>query len=180
MAFTDPVITPYAARMVGCLAREVAQLPKPPKNVGLRPGAQAPIMLSTNRDECCEGLAWVRATKVVHSSTQNWPSADVIPQGGCGTKLLAVTLEIGIVRCAPTKPAQKIPSGEEWNAVAEATYLDYIAMERAICCFLKGFRWLNLTSDWSPLGVDGNCVGGSIDFTYAIPPCACQDVESPS
>lgn len=180
MAFEDKVITPVAAKMLGCLATQVDQLPKKPKNVGLRPGAQAPIMLSTNRDECCEGLAWVRVTKVVPSSTNNWPSADVTPQGGCGTKMVAISLEIGIVRCAPTKPAQKIPSVEEWNEVAEATYLDFTAMSRAICCFQEQWRYLTLVGDWTPLGVDGNCVGGTINVTVAAPPCNCEDIESPS
>ena len=180
MAFDDKVITPRAARLVGCLAREVAQLPKPPKYVGLRPGAQASIMLSRFKDECCEGLAWVRLAGVVPSSTQNWPSADVTPQGNCGTKMLALNFEIGLVRCAPAKPADKMPSVEEWNAVAEATYLDYIAMTRAICCFQDGYRFLTLVGGYTPLGVDGNCVGGTIDFTVAAPPCNCEDIESPS
>lgn len=182
MAIEDNVISPVAAKLLVCLAGQVAQLPVPPKNVGLRPGAQAPIGISTTRDECCEGLAWIRLMKVSHSSTQNWPSADVIPQGNCGTKLLALQFELGIVRCAPTPPAQKMTSSEQWNIVSEATYLDYIALERTVCCYIDQLRSppLYLVGDWSPLGVDGNCVGGTLEVTIAAKPCACQDMESPS
>lgn len=184
MAIEDPVITPVAARLLGCLAGQVQLLPESvrPKHVGLRPGAQAPIGISTTRDECCEGLAWVRLSGLSHSSTQNWPSADVIPQGNCGPKMLALKFELGIVRCAPTKPAQKMTTSEEWNAVSEYTYLDYIVLERAICCYFEGLKSppLYLVGDWSPLGVDGNCVGGTLEVTIAARPCACKDIESPS
>lgn len=183
MAFDDAVITPVAAALLGCLATQTDLLPNAPKNKGLRPGAQAPIGISAHgRDECCEGLAWVRLMKVGHSSTQNWPSPDVIPQGLCGTKLLALQFELGIVRCSPTPPAQKIVTSEQWNVVSEATYLDYIAMERAICCYLGRFKVppLSLVGDWTPLGVDGNCVGGTLEVTIAAKPCTCQDLESPS
>lgn len=180
MAFDDLVVTPRAARLLACLDTQVSMLLRPPRNVGLRPGAQAPIGISTSRDECCEGLAWVRLSKIVPSSTNNWPSADVIPRGGCGTQMLALTFEIGLVRCAPTPPANKMTTSETWNTVAEDTYLDYIAMTRAICCFQEGYRYLTLVGEYTPLGVDGNCVGGTIEFTVAAPPCNCVDVESPS
>lgn len=180
----DPIITPVAARLLACLAAEVAKHPKPPKYVSLKPGAQAPIMLdASGRDECCQGSAWVRLSGVVPSSTNNWPSADVTPQGGCGTKLLALTFELGVVRCAPTPPANKLTEPETWNLVSEYTYQDYIAMTRAICCYLNQFKapWLNLTGGYTPLGVDGNCVGGTLTWTVAAPPCNCEDhTESPS
>lgn len=181
---TDTVVTPLAARLVGCLQTQVDLLDEPvrPKRVGLRPGAQAPIMLSVTKDECCDGVAWVRLTGISHSSTQNWPSADVIPQGLCGPQGLALKFELGIVRCAPTPPASQIVSVEKWNEVAEATYLDYIVLERTICCFLDSFKVqpLNLVGDWSPMGVDGNCVGGTLEFTVRANPCACEDIESTS
>lgn len=182
MAIEDLVITPVAARMLGCLATQVGLMDEVdrPKHIGLRPGAQAPIGISTRRDECCEGLAWVRVTQVVPSSTNNWPSADVVPQGQCGTKMLAIGLEIGIVRCAPTPPAEKMVTDEQWNRVASLTYLDYAVMERAICCFVDGYRFLTLQGQWTPLGVDGNCVGGTINLNVAALPCNCEDVESPS
>lgn len=180
--FDDLVITPVAARLIACLATQADLLPNPPKYKGLRPGAQAPIGISISKDECCEGLAWVRLAGVVPSSTQNWPSADVVPQGNCGTKLLALSFELGIVRCSPTPPADKMVTVETWNLVSEAVYLDYIAMTRAICCFLDQYKVapLNLTGQYEPLGVDGNCVGGTLAFTVGVPPCNCVGVESPS
>lgn len=178
--FEDRVITPVAARLLGCLATQVALWPEliRPRHVGLRPGAQAPIGISTSRDECCEGLAWVRLTGVVPSSTQNWPSADVVPQGGCGTLMLALNFEIGIVRCAPTPNASKMTSVEAWNMLSERAYLDYITMTRAICCFQAGTSRLTLVGAYAPLGVDGNCYGGTISFSVAALPCNCEDLES--
>lgn len=178
--YEDRVITPRAARLVGCLATQINLWPEliRPKHIGLRPGAQAPIGISTRRDECCEGLAWVRLTGVVPSSTNNWPSADVTPQGGCGTLILALNFEIGIVRCAPTPDASKMVSDEAWNALSEKAYLDYITMTRAICCFQDGYRYLTLVGGYTPLGVDGNCYGGTITLSVAAPPCNCENLES--
>lgn len=185
MAFIDEQSAkPLAAALLVCLSQQVALLERPPSNVSLRPGAQAVIGIATRRDECCEGVAWVRTASIAPSSTANWPSPDVTPYGvpgGCGPQRLAVVFELGIVRCSPTPSASGIISDEQWNALSELILDDYAAMYRAFCCFQQQFNTRPmLVGQWTPLGPDGNCIGGSMNVTVAAPPCNCGPLESPS
>lgn len=180
MPISESAAKPLAAALLACLAREMENLARPPKNISLRPGAQATINLSTRRDECCEGLAWVRVTGIVPSSTVNWPAADVVPTN-CGPQMLAVQLEMGIVRCAPTPPAEQLVTDEQWNALSELILDDYAAMYRAFCCLMDRYDTRKfLLGSWTPLGPDGNCIGGILPLTVSAPPCYCGPLESPS
>lgn len=182
MALIENTVTPLAADLLVCLSEAVQALGEfKPRNISLRPGNQAVIDVATRRDECCEGLAWVRVASIAPSSTNNWPSPDVIPQGGCGVTRLAIVLEMGIVRCAPTKPANQLVSNEEWNALSELLLDDYAAMYRAYCCYAEQHQYDRiLLGQWNPLGVDGNCIGGTMNLTVPAHPCNCQPLESPS
>jgi hypothetical protein len=182
MAIVDLVATPLAMRLLVCLADQVAQLEKPPANVMLRSGSQVNFLLSLTKNECCSGLAWVRVSSIVPSSGgngQNFPSQDITPQR-CGTMRYAVELEMGVVRCAPVATATAIPSDDRWNISAADTLADFAAMDRAICCFLDGFPGLALPGAWTPLAVQGMCVGGTMTITASADPCNCTDDESPA
>lgn len=182
MATVDLVATPLAMRLLLCLDREVALLEKPPTNVMLRSGNQVNFLMSLTKNECCSGLAWVRVAGIFPSSGgngQNFPSQDLTPQR-CGTQRYAVELEMGVVRCAPVATAQAIPSDDRWNISAVDTLADFAAMDRAVCCFLDGFPGLALQGAWTPLAVQGMCVGGTMQLTASANPCNCIDDESPA
>lgn len=178
MPIVDMVARPLAERLLICLDAQVQDLEKPPKYVMLRSGNITNFLMSINKNECCAGLAWVRVAGIVPSSGQNWPAQDLAPQK-CGTAQYAVELEMGVVRCAPVATAQSIPSADTWNISAIDTLADFAAMDRAICCFLDGFRGLALPGAWSPLAVQGMCVGGIMTLTASAAPCNCVDEDSP-
>lgn len=178
MTIVDLVATPLAMRLLVCLSTQVAQLEKPPANVMLRSGTQVNYLMSLTRNECCEGLAWVRVAQIVPSSGNSWPAQDQTPQR-CGTQRYAVELEMGVVRCAPVATAQAIPSDDRWNISTIDTLADFAAMDRAICCFLEGFTGLALPGAWNPIAVQGMCVGGTMNLTASANPCNCVDHESP-
>lgn len=178
MAIVDLVATPLAMRLLVCLDGQVVQLEKPPAHTMLRSGTQVNYLMSLTRNECCEGLAWVRVAQVVPSSGNNWPAQDITPNR-CGTQRYAVELEMGIVRCAPVATAQAIPSDDRWNISAIDTLADFAAMDRAVCCFLDGFNGLMLQGPWNPIAVQGMCVGGTMTINASANPCNCVDEESP-
>lgn len=180
MAIVDLVATPLAMRLLVCLSQQVALLEKPPVNVMLRSGNQVNFLMSLTKNECCSGLAWVRVASIVPSSGasgQAFPAQDITPLK-CGTSRYAVELEMGVVRCAPVATAQAIPSDDIWNISAVDTLADFAAMDRAICCFLDGFGGLALPGAWTPLAVQGMCVGGVMSLTASANPCNCVDEES--
>lgn len=179
MAIVDLVATPLAMRLLVCLGEQAAMLEKPPRDVMLRSGNQVNFLMSLTKNECCNGLAWVRVAQIAPSSGNNFPSQDQTPQK-CGTARYAVELEMGIVRCAPVATAQAIPSDDIWNISAIDTLADFAAMDRAICCFLDGFNGIALPGAWTPLAVQGMCVGGVMSITASANPCNCIDDESPA
>lgn len=173
----DQVAWPLAIRLLGCLDAAVSELEFVPKNIGLRPGDSVAFYVSRMRDECCEGLAWVRVVSVAPSSSAQWPNPDITPQS-CYPLRYAVVLEMGIVRCAPAPGANDIPSQDAWDNLTELILNDMAAMQNAACCFGEDFNGLYLTGTWTPLSIEGACAGGSMTLTASASPCNCEPVES--
>lgn len=176
MAVSDPLVMPTARELLECLAQEIAKVENPPKYVQLRPGSVVDHLLSTTSDECCEGLAWVRPASFYPNSAV-FPTQDVSPQPK-GVGAWAFTLELGAVRCAPTPDADSIPTGAEWDAVTQAVMDDAAAMRRAICCWIdavQGRAKRVLPGTWTPLAVEGGCVGGVLPVTFRGPACDCDE-----
>jgi hypothetical protein len=171
---TDHVLTPPATELLGCLEDALALFHDPadrPANIHLRTGNQAEPLLSTTRDECCEGLAWVRV--VTWYPTTAFPEQQVV-YNRCAVLLWGVVLEMGVARCAPMTDASQLPSAEEWAAVTERVNADSAAMQRAVCCFKDADpdrMWL--AAPWAPIATEGGCVGGTMQLTVAMPPCNC-------
>lgn len=177
MALSDPVVLPLAYELLACLEQEVDKVAHPPVYRGLRPGQVVDHLISTSSDECCEGLAWVRPALFVPSSGV-FPIQDQEPVPG-GVKSWAITLEMGVVRCAPTPSEDRIPTSAEWNAVVDAVMDDAAAMRRALCCFIAldpGRRIKStLPLEWQPLDTEGGCVGGTLQVVVRGPACDCSD-----
>lgn len=181
MGVIDKVIKPVATRMLTCLDEQRLKMDATvrPKLIGLRPGNAMAMLLSMTDDECCKGIAWVRVDAVFPSST-NFPNPDLQPMQRCGIKQWAVRLEIGIARCAPTTGARTMPSGDTWNEASDLIYDDFAVLNKAICCFTDKYKWAWVAGQWSPLPVEGRCMGGSMMLTVAAPDCNCGADESPS
>lgn len=172
MTITDPGVLPIAEMLLSCLQTALADVADPPANVSLRVGTQVDLLLSQTRDECCEGVGWVRVVSIYPSAV--FPNAD-LEAVRCWPLQWAAILEMGVARCAPTPDADGIPSPDEWNAISEAVLSDAAAMRRALCCFtdLDPDR-MYLAGLWQPLSVEGGCLGGAMQVTVAIDACDCE------
>src|SRR5690606_661273 len=105
-----------------------------------------------------------------------FPIQDEEPLPG-GTRSWAITLEMGVVRCAPTPNETLIPTAAQWHAVVQAVMDDAAAMRRAICCFIdmdpvKRQKY-TLPLEWQPLDTEGGCVGGTLQVIVRGPACDC-------
>lgn len=176
MPVADPLVMPLARELLACLDQEIQKVANPPAHVGLRPGTVVDHLMSTTDDECCEGLAWVRPAGFFPSSG-TFPAQDEVPLPK-GVSAWAVTLEMGVIRCAPTPEPTEIPSASEWDTTTQAVMDDAAAMRRALCCFIEARqgRLRNvLPGLWQPLSVQGGCVGGILPVTLRGPACDCSE-----
>jgi hypothetical protein len=177
MAISDPLVMPLALELLECYEQELAKVASPPEYIGIRPGTTVDFLLSTSEDECCAGLAWIRPAGFFPSSGP-FPNPDETPLTK-GVLAWGVTLEMGIVVCAPTPDANAIPSAEDWLATTQEVMDAAAAMRRAICCFIDAKpnqRKQNvLPGLWQPVAVQGGCVGGVLPVTLRGPACDCVD-----
>lgn len=179
MALTDPVVMPLAEALLECLGQEIAKVEDPPRFLGLRPGTQVDHLLSMHDDECCSGKAWVRVVSFAPSSGV-FPNQDVewVKGASAGALAWAITLEMGVVRCAPTPGPNAIPSDVEWGGVVQAIMDDAAAMRRALCCFIDNDgdtrKRQVVPGTWEPAPVEGGCVGGVMTLTVKGPACDCE------
>jgi hypothetical protein len=172
----DPLVMPLARELLECFRQELLKVDFPPKYVQLRPGNVVDHLLSTQEDECCEGLAWVRPSGFYPNSGV-FPVQDPAPQPK-GVGAWAVTLELGAVRCSPVGDEDELPTAQDWDDTTQAVMDDAAAMRRAICCFIEARqnRARNvLPGLWQPLSVQGGCVGGILPVTLRGPACDCSD-----
>jgi len=179
----DPLVMPLARELLACYEDELAKLgDDAPASIGIRPGTVVEFLLSMSDDECCSGLAWVRPARFFPSSA-SFPNQDTVAQKQ-GTRAWAVVLEMGVVRCAPTPGPESIPSNAEWDAVTQAVMDAAAAMRRAICCWIAmdpvRRKQQILPGEWSPVAVQGGCVGGVLPVTIMGPACDCADAGASS
>jgi hypothetical protein len=170
----DPMVWPVVEAMVASLEDQSRCLVDPPRVVMARPGDRIELLLAEGRDECCEGLGWVRVVTIYPSANFPTPDSDGTQATMCGPIGWAIILEIGIARCAPVPAANVIPSAAEWNTVVEAVMADAAAIRRAVAVFktLEDYEdtpWL--VGAWLPLPTEGGCVGGAMQVTISAVPC---------
>lgn len=161
---------PLAQTLLQCLEDALVANGNPPGIICLRHGDHVSPMLSTTTDECCTGLAWVRVVSTNRADRFDTGSSS------CINHLRMTTLEMGVVRCMPTPPADQIVTCDQWTAVAVQADSDHSAMEAALCCLVADgllpgdpeYR----ASLYEPRGPDGNCVGGTMQIEIDHG-CAC-------
>lgn len=126
---------------------------------GIFVGDIAPLaLMKCGADQC--GVAWVRPGPTYPSTTfplQADPSALL----RCGAPL-AMTLEVGVARCAPRATnGQLYPDPQDTFDSARLYMSDMQAMRRAICCLKKMSGVLYSMQQWSPIPVQGGVSGGT-------------------
>lgn len=159
--------------LLACFTTALNERPAPPAYIMLRPGQEVTPLLSTTKDECCQGLAWVRVAGIEVA-----PSLDLQTGRRCFGTLRQITLELGVMRCAPTPPANTIPTADQWGALFLQLDSDYDAMEAALCC-LRPFveertDEVPVAGEYEPIGPDGNCIGGRMTITLEAD-CGCTE-----
>jgi len=160
----------WAQTLLLCFQSELqAPHPQPilPEHVMLRPGQQVTPLLSTNDDECCRGLGWVRVASF--SGVRELNSTD-FRDAMCFSQERVLTLEMGTARCAPTPGAAGLPSEDEWTALALILDADMNAMERAVCCAFAEADDVAV-GEYEPFGQDGNCIGATMTVRITMEAC---------
>lgn len=172
---TDNMVLPLANQLLACLCDSLAANPNPPLNCCLRVGDVVYPDFNQYQDQCCDGLAYVRVSRVYPSL--EFPSQVEI-WTPCADMALAAELEMGVFRCEPQQGATELPSCDEWTATATQVANDWEAMVRAACC-LDGQLQVSspgtpvLIGVWQPANSGGGCTGGILPITVGVMNCSC-------
>lgn len=150
----DTTAWPGVQALIECLCTEMV-------NSGLGPlclcsplpGSQIAL------DYGAEGMAWVRVAGAWPSA--NFPNPDPGGRGAC-TSPLAIQLEVGAARCAPSLGDDgELPTLSEQFEVTRLQLADMAAMRRAIlCCDLANNGRVALGA-YTPAGPQGGVVWGT-------------------
>lgn len=157
-------------QMLACLTIAVQAADNPPANIQFLPGAQAGEDLSEYQDLCCSGTAYVRMTPM-YPSFQDFPAPDT-QATPCQSQAMAITYEVGIMRCAPTGSVTQVPTAAAWAAAHHQQMIDAKSLFQTLCCY-QSFYNLDamLFGQWSPGGPSGGCLLGTITMTHQISGC---------
>jgi hypothetical protein len=161
-----------AQDLLACLEAALLAGPNPPpaNKIMLRAGSEVTPLLGTGTDECCTGLGWVRIVRV--SGVKQLGDRDNVT---CFQAERALTLELGVARCAPQAPVSSVPTEDQWASAALQLDADHGAMEAAVCCAFGDPSDLLAeevaVGDYEPFGVDGNCIGGTMTVTVRMQAC---------
>lgn len=166
----DPVAQPILDALLLCLENEIERVPVPPAVVCLRVGDRVDLLIAQGRDECCEGLAWIRLVQIYPSS--DFPAVDetyLKCQLGW-----AVVVELGVVRCAPIGDENDLPTCNQWTELANSITADTAALRRTLMRFkaLDDYRHTPyVPGTWEPMTTEGGCAGGAMLVTVQAPMC---------
>lgn len=179
----DTLVAPTLRQILACMAATVASVPNPPAHYRVVPGIEVYPALGTDGnggvvvlDECCEGVAWVRMVDGPYP-TAEFPNEEAwYPDHPTS---LAITVEMGVLRCGGGPGIELAPTDAQWGADAQAVEDDKAALRRAFCCIEALIQsGPTLMQDvvygpgrWQPAQGDGNCMGGSLQVTVQLPYC---------
>lgn len=172
-AVADPSVWPMLVKALACLSAAADEVDAPPLYRQIRTGDSISASISPTQDECCQGLAWVRPVQI--SPTNAFPTPESAYQN-CPPAELAVEVELGMLRCHPmmaegSSDADLLLVTEgQWATTTSRVLADAAAMRRAACCLI-GQGYSVFVGSWSPAAVEGNCTGGTMRITVAVPFC---------
>lgn len=169
---TDNMALPLANQLLTCLCDALSTNPNPPAQCCLRVGDVVYADFNQYQDQCCEGLAYVRITRIYPS--HEFP-AQLETWTPCANLQFAVELEMGVFRCEPQQGTVDLPSCDEWTATTTQVANDWEAMTRAACCLQDQLPVGDplLMGVWQPMNSGGGCTGGILPVIVATMNCAC-------
>jgi hypothetical protein len=178
----DTMVMPILTNAHTCLLTEMGKVPNPPAQVQIRPGSVFTAMADSTGDECCQGIAWVRAAGKVPTGG-DWPNQLGSVQGPSASRgqpaYYAVQVELGIYRCIPVISNVEgandgYPTGAQWLAAAQEHEDDSAALRRAVCCLRAIYgNDAVLEGPTQPMPNEGNCGGQLVVVTVRAPACDC-------
>lgn len=162
MTFTpDAQVWPLLTDLASCLCREItdAGLPEP-CFCGVLPGAQVALDYCTSCDDGRCGMAWTRLAAIL-------PVLSETPVPRRCQVGLVISIEAGVVRCAPMPDDDGNPPSmaEQFEATA-LQMADQAAIQRALLC-CSGIE-APVLGAYQPLGPLGGCVGGSWTANFTL------------
>jgi hypothetical protein len=176
----DKMVMPVLLVAEACLTTEAGKLAKPPAEYQIRPGASFVAYADQTRDECCNGIGWIRPG-------QMWETDDFPVQRTGASKIepadYAVVIEIGIIRCLPTQSDQPglqgqgaKPTNAQWLQATQEAMDDAAALRRVVCCLRELYHIdAVVAGQINPLQNEANCSGTTITVTMRVPACDCFD-----
>ena len=169
---SDLLILPVAQSLLTCLCEALPlemAVDKVPDECCFRTGEIVSSDASAYEDLCCSGLAWVRPV-TMFSASDDFPNPDTSSVvDACGPFAWGLTLEMGVLRCAPTGSATAIPTCAEWTELNTDIFNDARAMRRAMCCWIGQFDPSSVAiGAWQPLPTTGGCAGSTWQVTVQI------------
>lgn len=146
----DDAIWPLMVQLQQCLCETLSERGLMPGDCfcGMFPGDNAVWDYS-------DGLAWVRLVDVYPSTV--FPSANTTPRVSCSA-MLAATLEVGLLQCAPGMGGDgSLPTQEQQFEATRLQMAGMRAIQQAIaCCDIE----LMVLGTYTPQGPQGGLVGG--------------------
>lgn len=168
----DPTIWPALEDILAAMRTELAKTATPPQHFRHVPGLTAVMALSAEVDECCEGVAWVRAVNHLHSTVFPSQQAEWEPDGEVSW---TVVVEIGVSRCGGGPGPDMAPSDAQYAADTK-TLMDDAAALRRVGPNLKAnsariLDYFYGPGAWEPLAAEGNCMGGAMHISVQVHAC---------
>lgn len=175
----DRLIYPVLARLRTCAATQLGLIRRPVCRFPLYAGDQA--MPADDCDCTCDGggqgTAWLRFVSATSSTTMVTGARRQIPSP-CAQGEYAVTVQVGVWRCAPTIDDNgRPPTDDAYDQFTRGMSRDSSALIRTFqCCDALTSRDI----EWSiesvrPLGPSGGCAGVAVQARMQLWSCDCPD-----
>lgn len=122
--------------LLQCLCEAAATRPFPPQHCCFRVGDEIAHDADLFADLCCEGLGYVTLGDI-YPVVDSFPEQSIVTQANqvCSFPSWAVSLKMGLVRCAPVGTNESMPTCVDWNAAAVQGVFDAQSLASAACCF---------------------------------------------
>lgn len=170
----DPLVMPVLEKLATNLASWFAAQPNPVRTVGVRWGTDYTASVGSiggvGVDEACPGICWVRFVSVADGS-RSFPGSGGLASP-CGPAMWAVTVEIGVQRCAGQWPTGEgaLPDEAQWLALVDQMALDMAVVRKAVQCtqLAPGQQRSISWGAQAPLAIEGNVTGSTVQVTVPV------------
>lgn len=156
----DYSIFPILSELSACLCAELS-VDGPPCFCGVTAGSPPEVPL----DDCENCAAGYVRLDTAFPSTQSFPEPDA--QANCRS-VMAFSVTVGIVRCAPMGEGGEPPTPEELAEFARDIFADMAAIRRSIRCCLTDDKFEDIEyvlGTYTMLPVQGGVGGGEWSLT---------------